>query len=96
MRSKPKTKENNLLFKYGITHADYAKKFKEQAGLCAICKNPETAVIRGNTLSLAVDHDHATGKVRDLLCKRCNLTLGLVDENPDLFLEFFRYLIKHG
>ena len=52
--------------KYGITEERYAELFKQQNGRCAICRN------RPRTQRLAVDHDHKTGEVRGLLCKRCN------------------------
>lgn len=51
---------------YGITADDYADLLKRQGGRCAICR----AVPRTNRL--ATDHDHRTGEVRGLLCKRCN------------------------
>lgn len=52
--------------KYGITEERYQELFKQQNGRCAICRN------RPRTQRLAVDHDHKTGEVRGLLCKRCN------------------------
>lgn len=52
--------------KYGITEERYAELLKQQKGRCAICRN------RPRTQRLAVDHNHKTGAVRGLLCKRCN------------------------
>lgn len=52
--------------KYGITEERYQELFKQQNGRCAICRN------KPRTQRLAVDHDHKTGEVRGLLCKRCN------------------------
>jgi len=49
-----------------------------QSGLCAICQQPPAPESRG----LAVDHDHATGAVRALLCQPCNLGLGFFADNP--------------
>jgi hypothetical protein len=60
-----------LKSKFGITLEQYNKKFEAQKGLCAICGNPEPTNKR-----LAVDHDHETEEVRDLLCSRCNPGLG--------------------
>lgn len=51
---------------YGIDAAEYDRIFKIQGGRCAICRN------RPATKRLATDHDHKTGDVRGLLCKRCN------------------------
>jgi hypothetical protein len=57
----------------------------EQNGVCAICG-------KATEKSLAVDHDHATGKVRALLCARCNTGLGCFEENELLFLRAMEYL----
>lgn len=53
----------------GVTDADYAALLEAQDGHCALC--PSTP----KTRRLHVDHDHATGKVRGLLCHRCNRAL---------------------
>lgn len=50
----------------GITDDDYARLLAAQGGCCAICGNPP------RTRRLHTDHDHATGRVRGLLCYRCN------------------------
>jgi hypothetical protein len=47
--------------------AEYDRRFKEQRGLCAICRHPPK-----NNKRFAVDHNHSTGKVRGLLCSVCN------------------------
>lgn len=65
-----KTRNSNLLNKYGITVEDYDRLLAQQQGLCAICGSE-----RGAT-SFHVDHDHNTGKVRGFLCARCNIALG--------------------
>lgn len=53
----------------GISADDYARMLQAQGGGCAICGNPP------RTRKLHADHDHATGKVRGLLCYRCNRAL---------------------
>jgi hypothetical protein len=58
-----------------------------QGGVCAICKRLPPP---GKPLS--IDHDHATGKVRGLLCTRCNLMLGKVESVPNALEEIARYL----
>jgi len=45
---------------------------------------------------LVVDHNHATGKVRALLCHNCNLTLGRAKDNPNILLSCIDYLNKHN
>lgn len=51
---------------FDIDSAEYARLLELQGGRCAICRN------RPRAKRLAVDHDHQTGAVRGLLCKRCN------------------------
>jgi hypothetical protein len=53
----------------GVTDAEYARLLEAQGGHCALCPNTP------KTRRLHVDHDHATGKVRGLLCHRCNRAL---------------------
>ena len=77
---------------YGVTLDWYNKKFKEQNGVCAFCKEPETAVIRGKTISMAVDHCHNTGNARGLLCTKCNQALGLFRDKIDTLESAVRYL----
>ena len=59
-RTKPRAKQ------LGVTDEDYARMLDAQGGGCAICGNPP------RSRRLHVDHDHRTGKVRGLLCFRCN------------------------
>ncbi len=62
---------------YGITLTQYNVMLKEQNGVCAICGNPETRMNRRGTIRLlSVDHDHASGRRRGLLCSACNSGLG--------------------
>lgn len=61
-----------------------------QNGVCAICKKTCTC-----GRSLAVDHNHKTGKVRALLCSRCNRGLGLFMENPEYLNAAKEYLLHH-
>jgi hypothetical protein len=55
------------LKQYGITVAQYAVMYRRQRGACAICRRKHTSA-----RSMDVDHDHTTGRVRGLLCWRCN------------------------
>lgn len=80
---------------YGITHEDYMAMHEAQGGLCAICEKPEKRVLYGSISLLAVDHNHVTGKVRSLLCHRCNTALGPV-ENEDFRSKALAYLEKHS
>jgi hypothetical protein len=46
----------------------------------------------GKILPLSVDHNHKTGRVRGLLCKRCNVAIGMLDDNPKLLARALEYL----
>jgi hypothetical protein len=80
---------------YGITIEWYKAQHDVQNGLCAICSKPETAKIRGNTLSLAVDHCHDTGDVRELLCRACNNAIGALNHSPATLRKAADYLERH-
>lgn len=75
--------------KYGLKAGEYEARLQNQDGHCAIC--PATvADARGGALH--VDHDHATGKVRGLLCGRCNNALGSFEDDSARFERAAAYL----
>lgn len=78
--------------KFNISYEVYDQLMHEQNGVCAICGNEETS---SNAKYLAVDHDHNTGKIRGLLCSKCNRAIGLLQDNPDIVNEALNYLKKH-
>lgn len=71
---------------YGLTAETYDALLRAQDGKCAMCEFPPPA---GKTLH--VDHDHATGAVRGLLCAGCNIGLGAY-ETPGFIQAAKRYL----
>ena len=77
---------------YGIDLNWYNEQYAKQGGVCAICSKPETAIIHGKQVSLAVDHCHETGKVRALLCTTCNRGIGMLKHNRDLLQKAIAYL----
>jgi DNA-binding transcriptional MerR regulator len=79
--NKDSVKNSYLKTNYGITLEDYNFLLEKQNEKCKICNN-ECPTGK----SLAVDHNHETGKVRGLLCKNCNIGLGMFFDNID-FLE---------
>lgn len=81
-----------LQTKYGMTPAQYDEMLLAQDGKCAICKVHEEDIV----WKLRVDHDHATGKVRALLCHSCNTTLGHMKEDPELLRAAAAYLELHA
>lgn len=80
-----KRNDYKLVYRYGITREDYNRMLAEQDYCCKICKVKSI----GN---LDVDHNHNTGEVRALLCRRCNVTLGALEEDKELLMKFIWYL----
>lgn len=70
---------------YGITLEDYDEMFAAQGGMCAICNQPSIK-------NLSVDHEHATGAIRGLLCGPCNFGLGHFRDNTDFLAAAIEYL----
>lgn len=69
---------------YAMTPEDFSARVKAQVGRCAIC---ETELV-----DPVVDHDHLTGEVRGLLCKKCNNGLGLLGDTSEMLQRAQDYL----
>ncbi len=76
---------------FGITLAEYEERLAGQNGLCAICQRPQGIDKR----RFAVDHCHSTGRIRGLLCIRCNSALGNFKDSKTLLTLALNYLEKH-
>ena len=76
--------------RFGITLDDYNRMLKSQNNRCAICNGTETGNRTHNNLS--VDHCHATGKVRGLLCHDCNTGIGSMKDDVELLDKAIAYL----
>lgn len=87
---------NHLKRSYGIAEEQYDKMFKRQQGKCLICQQEETSLWRGTVRRLAIDHCHKTGKVRGLLCQRCNMALGLLNDDLTLLKRAYIYIKQEG
>lgn len=70
---------------YVMYNDEYHKMYMKQYGVCAICEEEATHV----------DHSHKTGKIRGLLCNRCNLGLGLFRDDHVLLSLAAQYLRIH-
>jgi hypothetical protein len=77
--------------KFGITLEQYNRMYDVQKGCCKICGKHQKELSR----ALAVDHDHFTGKVRDLLCTNCNTALGKFEEDVGLLYNAIEYIDRH-
>lgn len=85
--------KSHLKRQYGITPERYNEILASQGGLCAIClKSP--ADPRGFRPHL--DHDHATGQVRGILCGPCNKGLGMFGDELAVIRSALAYLEKHS
>lgn len=82
-------RDHNLRKHYGIGLTEYEELLSQQEGRCAICR-AEFAT----TKETHVDHDHATGVVRGLLCDGCNVGIGHFKEDPASLLAAVQYLKK--
>lgn len=83
-----KGRNRQLRRMYGITIVEYRAMEAALGGACASCGVvPET--------TLHVDHDHATGKVRGLLCHSCNTALGLLKDNAEVIQKLVEYRKSH-
>jgi hypothetical protein len=87
-----RTRNNDLKRNYGITLNEHTQMYEEQNGVCAVCEKPGD----GRWKKLCVDHDHKTGKVRQLLCRNCNMILGQVDDDANHLRKLTAYLQKHS
>ena len=55
---------------------------------CPICQRN----LNSGHIKLSIDHNHTTGKVRGVLCNRCNIALGMLKENPEIIKQAIAYL----
>ena len=85
------TRNRHLKRRYNIDLNDYNVLLEQQGSVCATCGTSEPG---GRWGMFAVDHCHTTGKVRGLLCKRCNIALGEVGDNISTLQKMIEYLQK--
>jgi len=78
--------------RYGITMQEYRRRWLQQNGVCAVCRQPERT--ERNRL-LTIDHDHVSGHVRGLLCSQCNRAIGLLQDDPKVIAAAAAYVKRH-
>lgn len=87
-RVSAQNKRYHLKRKYGLTVAEFSAMKDNQHNLCAICGQ--------SLMLLRIDHSHDTGKVRGLLCMKCNSGLGLFNDSPATLQKAAQYIIQGG
>lgn len=80
-----------LLRRTAFDGVDYDAMLMAQENKCLICGDPPTS---GHNFH--IDHDHKNGKIRGLLCGRCNMGLGLFRDNVDNLAAAMQYLNHHN
>lgn len=89
-----KTKRGRTLeVKYGVPRGWYDATLATQGGKCAVCRSLTPG---GRFQNFHVDHCHASGKVRGLLCNACNHLLGCARDNVQTLRAAARYLTKYS
>lgn len=76
---------------YGLSVAEFSALLEQQGHVCASCRGP----FPKDTKHQHIDHDHATGKVRGVLCRDCNLALGNVKDSVERLEALIAYLRCH-
>jgi hypothetical protein len=87
-RKKEQEKNRKLIKNYGITRAEYEQILINQNNKCASCEEDF------NSFRPVVDHDHMFGKVRGILCVKCNAGIGMFDNDEEKLYKAIKYLKK--
>lgn len=89
--------DQSLHKQYKIRVKDYNEILERQDGVCAICKGDEKSIAHTSNKirRLTVDHCHTTGKIRGILCSRCNRGLGFFQDNLTHLKSAIKYLEAH-
>jgi hypothetical protein len=83
-------RNKNLKMKYGITLVQWRELFDAQNRVCKLCLSDKP----GNK-DWATDHDHDTGRVRGILCHRCNLALGWLGDTASKIAERYKDIVAY-
>lgn len=87
-KDKDLLKSSKLRLLYNISLEDYNILLEKQDNKCAICER--NVLEYGKNLS--IDHCHKTGRIRGLLCNKCNQGLGLFNDSPLFLMNAIHYL----
>ncbi len=86
-----KAQRRNQVRRYGLTLDDFDSLVARQHNRCAICAMPGDQTTHG---VLDVDHDHATGFVRGLICHNCNRAIGMMCDDAERLTAAANYLLR--
>jgi hypothetical protein len=75
------------LRQYHLKKEEYYQMLKDQKNKCEIC-----GVEFINEKDISIDHNHHTGRVRGLLCHKCNHAIGFSYDNPLILISAIKYL----
>jgi len=84
----PDCRQKERFSLYNLSEAEYQILLLKQKSRCAICGISQAEMSR----NLSIDHCHATGKVRGLLCGNCNRGIGFLEENISTLENAIKYL----
>jgi hypothetical protein len=91
-------KELNLKKKYGVSLEEFNKMIDDAGNRCGICGVgfclPVPQVVQPGNIAV-VDHDHKTGRIRGLLCKSCNVALGMFCDDPTRLRNAAKWIESH-
>lgn len=82
----------SCLLKYNITSSEYVDMFVKQGGFCGICGRPLPYKKQERGFSANIDHCHVTGKVRGILCGKCNRGLGLLKDSCEIITKAIEWV----
>ena len=82
---------------HGVSPEQYAEMVNLQNNLCSICNSPETRTRKdGSLCPLSIDHCHKTNRIRKLLCRRCNVAIGLFNDDIEWMEKALAYLKENS
>ena len=84
-------RESHLKNRYGLTTVEFEDLLRGQSGKCKLC---ETSFSGNGIWGPRIDHDHASGDIRGLLCHSCNVGIGLLKESPEILQRAIKYLTE--
>jgi hypothetical protein len=75
-------------YRYEMDEKDFDKLLESQNGECAICE----CELPADKFKSDIDHNHKTGKVRGIVCRSCNITIGMVEKKIKYIDKIIKYI----